>query len=63
MTTNLGPGVWTDDTGALHIDIDACLIGNGYEPNDQTRRMLETTWLDMAHQFGGELIIEESSPR
>jgi len=56
---NLAPGVWTDDDGTMHIDIDACLIGNGYEPNDQTRRALEATWRDMAGQLGVELVIED----
>lgn len=56
---SLAPGVWSDDAGALHLDVDACLIGNGYQPNDQARRMLETVWRDMARQIGAELVIEE----
>jgi len=46
----LNPGVWDDGMGVLHVDIDACLIGNGYEVNEQTRRMLTETWLELVDQ-------------
>lgn len=48
----LAAGVWRTepDTGVLHIDIDACLAGNGYEVNEQTRRMLEQTWRQLGEQ-------------
>jgi len=47
----IGPGVEAaTPSGELHVDIDACLIGNGYEPNDQTRAALERCWLDVAER-------------
>lgn len=54
---NLAPGVWTDD-GTLHIDIDACLIGNGYEPNDENRQVLEEVWREKAGELGIDFLVE-----
>jgi hypothetical protein len=41
------PGVWSDDEGTLHVDIDMCLTANGYEVNEQTRRALTKAWLGL----------------
>lgn len=54
----LNPGVWDDGMGALHIDIDENLRGNGYEVNEQTRRMLTETWRKLIEQGQSIEIIE-----
>jgi hypothetical protein len=40
----------------LHIDLDECLAGAGYEVNDETRAALLAAWRAMADQLGCELV-------
>jgi hypothetical protein len=48
------PGFYTDEAGALHVDEDEAIRGAGYEPNDQTRRMLRKVTADLAAQIGAQ---------
>lgn len=56
---DLGEGVWTDDAGALHLDVDACLTANGIEPNEQTRAMLLAAWAKFAADLDVEMVVIE----
>lgn len=53
--TALGPGLWADDDGALHIDLDAAIAGAGFEPNDENRRVL----IEAARQLGIDVEVVE----
>lgn len=60
MTDNPGhpaypPGVWEDDTGALHFDLEAMVRGAGYEPNADNLRAMEKAAHDMAAQIGASI--------
>jgi hypothetical protein len=50
MMRLIEPGVWSDDSGTLHVDIDMVLTANGYEVNEQTRRMLIKAWMGLVEQ-------------
>ena len=46
------PGVWADDAGALHFDIEAMVRGAGYEPTPDNLRAMEKAAHDMAARIG-----------
>jgi hypothetical protein len=45
-------GVWVDDAGRLHFDIEAMVRGAGYEPTVDNLRAMEQAARDMAAQVG-----------
>jgi hypothetical protein len=51
------PGVWHDNDGALHFDIEAMVRGAGYEPTPENLRAMEKAARDMAVQIGA--VVEE----
>ena len=57
MTADYPPGVWADDAGALHFDIEAMVRGLGYEPTSDNLRAMEKAARDMAAQIGA--VVEE----
>jgi hypothetical protein len=46
------PGVWVDDAGALHFDIEAMVRGLGYEPTPANCRSMEKAAHEMAERIG-----------
>lgn len=46
------PGVWVDDDGVLHFDLEAMVRGAGYEPTPDNLRAMEQAAHDMAAQIG-----------
>ena len=56
------PGVWVDEDGALHFDIEAMVRGAGYEPTPDNLRAMEKTAHDMATQIGATVETVEEHP-
>jgi hypothetical protein len=52
------PGVWEDQAGALHFDIEAMVRGAGYEPTPENLRAMERAAHDMAARIGA--VVEEN---
>lgn len=46
------PGVWEDDAGRLHFDIEAMVRGAGYQPNPDNLKAMEKAATDMAAKIG-----------
>jgi hypothetical protein len=46
------PGVWVDEDGTLHFDLEAMVRGAGYEPTADNLRAVEEAARDMAAQVG-----------
>jgi hypothetical protein len=55
VTDDYPPGVWVDDTGALHFDIEAMVRGAGYEPTPANLRAMEKAAQDMAAKIGATI--------
>jgi len=53
------PGVWVDDDGALHLDIEAMVRGAGYELTPDNLGAMEKAAHDMAARIGAT--VEERS--
>lgn len=51
------PGVWDDEEGTLHFDIEAMVRGAGYEPTPGNLRAMEKAARDMAAKIGA--VVEE----
>jgi hypothetical protein len=52
------PGVWVDDAGALHFDLEAMVRGAGYEPTPENMAAMEKAAREMAGQVGADVVTE-----
>jgi hypothetical protein len=44
----LGPGVYDDEQGGLHLDIDEVLAGNGFANTPENRTVFIEAWREWA---------------
>lgn len=53
-------GVWEDEGGALHFDIEAMVRGLGFEPNPDNLRAMERAAREMGAKIGAtvEVVVE-----
>jgi hypothetical protein len=58
------PGVWTDEDGALHFDIEAMVRGAGYEPTPENMGAMTKAAHDMAARVGAnvETVLHPGAP-
>lgn len=50
--TKIAPGVYDDNAGGMHINVDELLEDNGYEANDHNRQQLEEEIDVIAKAYG-----------